>query len=765
MSRLSLSFVSLFLASLLATSAVFGQGVLLVIDPSPPVPLPRPIILPRPQPEPVMSYKIKELSVQARLVDQVARVLVTQSFVNTGSRQMEVAFVFPLPYDGAVDQLTFMVDGKEYPGKLLSADEARGIYESYIRRNQDPALLEWIGTGMFRTSVFPVPPGAERSVSLRYNQLLRKDGTLTDFLFPLSTARYTSTPVEKVALRVSIESGAELTSVYSPTHSVQIERPGGHQAVVTYERQNEVPTNDFRLFFDVSPGDVGASVISYRPESGEDGYFLLLASPRTQPASTERPAKNVVCVFDRSGSMQGEKIQQAREALKSIINSLHEQDWFNIVAYDTQVESFRPELQPAGGDARQHALGFVAGLYAGGGTNIDGALKTVFAMLKDSPRPNYVIFLTDGQPTIGETNESKIVTASRERNQIHARLICVGVGYDVNSRLLDRLAAGNWGQSEFVRPNEDIQQRVTRLYDRMSAPVMTDVAVDFAFDAIRTEDGAPINRTYPQQLTDLFQGEQLVMVGRYRTPGLAKVTIRGTLAGQVHSFDFPAQLTESSPDETYGFVEKLWAMRRVGDLIDQLDLHGRNEELIKELVGLSTKHGILTPYTSFLADDQAPVGQLADARRGGAWSLERSREALAGLDRAEGEAGFAQRALKAQFKNAAQAPAEIAADEGVPVAGAAQVFHADRDQAEATDAVRQLGNTALYRRGNRLVTSDAARWNLEELNDKLKVIERFSPEYFELVRQNSPANNRALALQAPGEELLLETAGELVLVR
>ncbi len=211
---------------LLACSQVFGQGVLIVVDPPYPVPLPRPypwwIPPPRPPrppvppPEPPASYKIKELSLQARIVDQVARVQVSQSFVNTGSRQMEVSFVFPLPYDGAVDQLTFMVDGKEIPAKLLRAAEARSIYEGYVRRNQDPALLEWIGTGMFKTSVFPVPPGAERKVNLRYNQLLRKDRHVTDFLFPLSTAKYTSAPVERVLLEASIESAIAIKSVYSP---------------------------------------------------------------------------------------------------------------------------------------------------------------------------------------------------------------------------------------------------------------------------------------------------------------------------------------------------------------------------------------------------------------------------------------------------------------------------------------------------------------------------------------------------------------------
>jgi Ca-activated chloride channel family protein len=352
---------------LLVAGQALGQGVLIVVDPPHPVPLPRPYYWipprpprpPMPPPEPPASYKIKELALQARIVDQVARVQVSQSFVNTGSRLMEVAFVFPLPYDGAVDQLTFMVDGKEIPAKLLPAKEARSIYESYVRRNQDPALLEWIGTGMFKTSVFPVPPGAERKVNLRYNQLLRKDRQMTDFLFPLSTAKYTSAPVERVSIEASIESAIAIKSVYSPTHAIDVQRSDDRHAKVKFEVQNQVPATDFRLFYDVAKGEVGASVLSYRPSADDDGYFLLLASPQIKADSSERPAKTTIFVVDRSGSMSGKKMEQAKEALKFVLNNLRQGDTFNIVAYDSSVESFRPELQKYDDQTRKAALGFI----------------------------------------------------------------------------------------------------------------------------------------------------------------------------------------------------------------------------------------------------------------------------------------------------------------------------------------------------------------------------------------------------------------------
>jgi Ca-activated chloride channel family protein len=783
---------SLALFSLLLASAAWAQGVLIVIDPPHPTPLPRPIIWPpphpphpprppRPRPQPPASYKIKELAVQARIVDQVARVQVSQSFVNTGSRQMEVSFVFPLPYDGAVDRLTFMVDGKEIPAKLLPAKEARSIYEGYVRRNQDPALLEWIGTGMFKTSVFPVPPGAERQVNLRYNQLLRKDHQVTDFLFPLSTAKYTSQAVERILIEASIESRVAIKSVYSPTHSIEVKRPDDEHATVSYEVKNQVPATDFRLFFDTAKGELGASVLAYRPETGEDGYFLLLASPNIKAKSAERPPKTTIFVVDRSGSMSGKKIEQAKEALRFVLNNLRDGDTFNIVAYDSSVESFRPELQRYDDQTRKAALGFVEGIYAGGSTNIDGALTTALEMIQDSSRPNYVIFLTDGLPTAGETNEAKIVDRARQNNKYRTRVINFGVGYDVNSRLLDRLSRANFGQSEFVRPDEDIEVHVSRLYNRISAPVMTDVAVEFDLEGVRVEDGPPVNRVYPKEVNDLFEGEQLVLAGRYRKPGDAKVLLQGKVGEKKRKYDFPAKLVEESKDESYAFVEKLWAMRRIGEIIDELDLKGKNDELVKELVALSTKHGILTPYTSFLADENAPVSELASRELG----VERARLALRRLDEAEGRAAFAQRAEKKLLQEAILPPQDSAygfapgaggfgggqAGRGAGVASAPAAGPAVRlrdieaDEEVAVHSVQIVGKETLYKRGNQWFAANAKDIDPKRDADKIQTVERFSDEYFKLVAANAPSENAVLARQQPGEELIIKLRGQVYLIR
>ena len=356
---------------------------------------------------------------------------------------------------------------------------------------------------------------------------------------------------------------------------------------------------DFRLVYTLTDGALGASVISYRESSGEDGYFLLLASPEVKAPDTKPQPKTVIFVLDRSGSMAGKKIEQARKALKSVLDNLREDDLFNIVVYDDRVESFKPELERYGSRTREEAERYVENIREGGSTNIDSALKSALAMIHDDSRPSYILFLTDGLPTTGETQEMKIADNCRQGNSRRARIFCFGVGFDVNARLLDRLSGGNSGTSEYVKPDEDIEAHVGRFYSKMTSPVLADLRIELT--------GTDVNRTYPRDLPDLFEGGQIVWVGRYRQSGRTTLKISGKIAGERRSFEFPAELADSGRGSSYEFVERIWATRRVGYLIDQIDLSGQNKELIDELVSLSTKYGILTPYTSFLADERVPL--------------------------------------------------------------------------------------------------------------------------------------------------------------
>ncbi|MBS0261263.1 MAG: VWA domain-containing protein [Planctomycetes bacterium] len=753
----------------------FCQAQVIIIDHGRRLPPPIRPSLPPPRPIP-SSYAVRSVDVQTSITDQAAKVQISQVFRNTGSTVLEAQFTFPLPDTAAISSLTLLVDGQELPGRLLKKDEARQIYEDIVRRQRDPALLEYMGQGMFQTSVFPIPPQAERTVEIRYTQLLKKDNGLVDFVLPIGSSKHSNKPIEQLNVTVRIQTADQIKTVYSPTHALDIQRPDNTHAVCKMSVQNAYSPDDFRLLYGTVNGLVGMNLISYRPQDSDDGYLVLLASPEVKSAVAERTAKTMVFVFDKSGSMSGKKLEQAKEALKFLINQLKPGDTFNVIAYDSAVEAFRPELQRVDDATIQAALSFADGLYAGGSTNIDGALQTALKMLNDPKRPSYVLFMTDGLPTVGEMQELKIAANAKQANAVNARLFTFGVGFDVNARLLDRLSRDHRGQSAYVRPNENIEVHVASLQTKIGSPLLTDLAVQIDLDrAIPPGSAPPISRTYPRRLTDLFQGEQLVWVGRYKYGGPAKITLSGQVAGQPQSFAFPATLVEKSGDESLAFVEKLWATRRIGEIIDELDLQGQNKELVDELVQLSIRHGIITPYTSFLADERTNLADRESNRRISADHLSRDLSMTAGRGAVE------QRAFKGRLKEAgnaadmsdmmrsmpasgpvgaggARAPANEKKAENIRryslSKGMAASTVNSNGEAEVLESVRNIGPKTFFRRNSQWQDSTVTA---EQARQAVRIVQ-FSKEYFELAADHGGTLAKYLAFEEP---VLVNLAGKI----
>jgi Ca-activated chloride channel homolog len=738
---------------------------ILVPDTLPGTPIRRPHPPTRPIPRPVFSlYKIHSIDVQAAVHDQAAKIRMSQVFQNTGSVPVEAQFVFPIPEDAAISDLTLLYDGKELPGRLLAKDEARRIYEDIVRRQRDPALLEYLGSGMFQTSVFPIPPHSDRTVEIRYTQLLKKTGGLVDLLLPLGTFKHANHAIDTLTVSLRLETTDPLKTVYSPTHSVTLERPDEHHAAGKLTLSNVTAPDDLRVLYSTHAGAVGMNLISYRPNEKEDGYFLLLASPELKAPQAAALPKTAVIVVDRSGSMSGQKIEQARQAVKFFLNQLKPGDTFNVIAYDSEVEAFRPELQRVTSDTLKAATGFADAINAGGGTNIDGALKAALAMLDDDKRPSYVLFLTDGMPTVGEQNEMKIVADARAADKVHARIFNLGIGFDANGRLLDRLSREFNGQSVYVRPNENIETYVSTLAKTIGSPLLTNVDVKFEFDKPEALPRPPISRTYPRKLTDLFAGEQLVWVGRYYESGSVKLTLSGDLAGKRQTYTLAANLVAHSIPDANAFVEKVWAARRIGELIDEIDLNGNNRELTDELVQLSLKHGIMTPYTSFLADEHV---DLADRRILGV----RAGESLMQLQRTDGASGFVQRNYKSQAKavqNVQSQPmyggfaggfAQFSNSPTVVVKRPAPGLQ-DGLEAAKKPAVQTVADKTFYWKNNRWRDADLTA---ETEKDAIKV-QQFSEAYFALASRDNGRFAKFLTLDGPivlrldGKTYLIEPA-------
>jgi len=536
------------------------------------------------------DLSIKYHHVDIKIDNQVAQTEVDQIFINNYHRDIEGTYIFPIPEDASISKFSMFVGGEEIKGKILDKDEARRIYQDIVRRKKDPALLEYFKDGMFKASVYPIPAHGETRIKLYYSEVLKLDGGICGYHYTLNTEKFSKDPLQSVKLTVNINSKTPIKSIYSPSHNVRIEKQDDHHARVTYVEENTRPDKDFFLYYTVSEKDIGFNLLPFEDEDHQ-GYFLAMISPQVEVAADKTSSKNIIFILDTSGSMKGEKIRQAKGALSFCLNSLNEGDRFNVIDFDDQIRTFKTGLVRAQKENIREALSFVDKCEAEGGTNINDALLTGLEQIEEASGASFIIFLTDGLPTVGQTDINTILKNVKGANQSSTRIFVFGVGYDVNTRLLDRVAQDNHATSDYVRPSEDIEVKVSSFYKKVSHPILTDIKLSFG--------NVEVYDLYPNELPDIFKGSQLLVLGKYKNGGHARVTLTGSTQGDTRKFNYEVNF---SSDDKYDFIPRLWATRRIGYLIDQLRLHGHSKELVEEVVRLSKKYGIITEYTSFLVD-------------------------------------------------------------------------------------------------------------------------------------------------------------------
>jgi Ca-activated chloride channel family protein len=631
------------LGLLVASQGARADG-LIIVDP-PVNPPPDYLILP--------YLPVKYHRVTVEIQDQVAQVEVDQAFVNDSEIALEATYVFPLPEDAAISDFSLYVDGERLEGRILDKDEAREIYESIVQRNRDPALLEYVGRNAFQAQVFPIPPHGERRVQISYTQLLSQEAGLVHFLYPLNTEKFSPTPLEEVSIDVDVSSQTPIKAVYSPSHEVDIDRLSETHVTAGYEETDVTPSTDFELFYSLSIEDIGASLTTFR-QGVEDGFFLLLVAPKADFQQEEVVAKDVMLVLDVSGSMEGEKLEQAKDALRFVLERLNPSDRFNILTFNDTIDTYAETLRSA--ERADEAEDFVDDLRADSGTNINEALLEALRLLPGE-RPELVIFLTDGQPTVGIQDPDTIIGNVSDAVLPSTRLFVFGVGDDVNTVLLDTLAEENRGVSQYVRPDEDVAAAVSSFYEKVSTPVLADIELDFG--------DIEVSDVYPQPLPDLFAGTQLVVVGRYEGEGTVTLRLTGTVNGRVQTLayegqEFPQRATEMD------FLPRLWATRKIGYLLREIRLHGDNEELVDEVVDLSLRYGVMTPYTSFLVEEKVNILDEEERReaadRAMAPLLAAPAAGATAVEQSQGISGYQQADMPARMESSVMEQLKVVGD-------------------------------------------------------------------------------------------------------
>lgn len=561
------------------------------------------IIIDPPFPEPPPDFSqwltIRNHHVTVTIKDQVATTEVDQVFRNDAAVPVEGTYVFPLPPGAVVEDFIMWVDGQPVESEILPADEAREIYEGYVRRHQDPALLEYVGRDTVRARIFPIPPNDERRIKLRYTQLLPVEDDLMFYRYPLDTERFSAKPLEEVTIQINISAGTDLGAIYSPSHQgdVTIDRPDERRAVLTYTAYDVYPDRDFELYVGRRTDDLGAQLLSFNP-TDEDGFFLLMLTPPVAAEESRVVPRDIVLVLDTSGSMEGEKLDQAKAGLAYIVRHLNPEDRFNIVAFSSQTRTYAPALvSPQEAEA---AIAWIEALEALGGTNIYVALTEALGQAQTtSSRPTTVVFLTDGLPTEGIVEEDAILSTMLDTVPETVRIFPLGVGYDVNVLLLDQLASDHRGRPSYIAPGERIDEKVSSFFMRMQSPLLTNITLALT-SGNGQESDVRLYDLYPTPLPDIYAGTQLIVAGRYMSRGPQTLVVSGRIRDREVQYTYPVDFEDH---DGAGFIPRLWAARKIGHLLTQIRLHGEQGEWIDAVVDLSLKYGIITPYTSFLIEE------------------------------------------------------------------------------------------------------------------------------------------------------------------
>jgi Ca-activated chloride channel family protein len=553
---------------------------------------------------------LRKHKVRVEISRQGATTTVEQTFLNNTERRLEAQYVFPIPKGAAMSRFTMLVNGKETRGELVEKTQARSIYNSMVNRMQEPGLLEYVGSEVFRANIFPIEPHGEQVITIRFEQVLPAESGLVRYVYPVRPAGKTGPTVHgEFSIQITIADETPLQNIYSPSHSIDIARASEREARVSFSEKHATLERDFQVYYSVGNKDVGLDLVTFRPDPAKPGYFMMLVSPRSKLQAERWVERDVVFVVDTSGSMAGEKIKQARNALKYCVSKLGDRDRFNIVQFSTDVTPWKKDLVSAS-ESREAAMAFADTLIAQGGTAIADALESALSFPKNPSRPYFVIFLTDGRPTIGNTKDQAILGIARAGRKDHdqVRVFTWGVGYDVDTHLLDGIAETAGGVSEYVHPEEDIATKVASFYGKTSHPVLTGVEMKAIGDKIQ------LVNMQPSGACDLYAGSQLVVFGRYTGSGDAALRLTGRVNDKTETFDYEARFPDSSPKN--GFIETLWARRQIGHLLTAIRLHGETKELVDDVVRLSIEYGIQTPYTSYLVTGETPQARGEGGRIG-----------------------------------------------------------------------------------------------------------------------------------------------------
>ena len=652
-------------------------------------------------------FVLLEHNVDIAITDLIATVEINEVFWNDSDFTQKVIYLFPIPDKAIISDFKMKIGDKYYTGEVMEAERARMEFQELVKQNKNPALLEYMNEDYYRIEIPSFKPHEERAVSLTYTQELMNDNGLVKLVYPLEIESLLKTGIRKIAISGVITSNtSEIYFVDSDTHEIEKTLSDDqHSATFSFNRENFDPLSDFILKFGLGESEVEAYLSSDSPDLGYN-TFLLEIHPNVSFEGYQ--PKDVIFVLDKSGSMIGIKYEQAQKAARFIISRLYEEDRFNLILFNNVVESFRHYYNLFQSEKKKEAVDWILTSQAGGNTNIYGSLDAALRIFKNaqSVQNPILVFLTDGVPTSGITDPIAIV---QHVNNFSAdikglRIFAFGVGYDVNTYILDLLTTNNNGQTYYVTEDESIETEIARLFSNISKPVLSDVHVEFFGDGVEIID------YLPNKGLTVYQDEPLKIYGRYT--GSGKLTMK--LSGMLGDMPFEQAYHFDVTDDINPSISLLWASRQINDLVNRIRLYGETPEMKNEVIALSKQFSIPTAYTSYLVSDDAQEKDDAG--------------------------GFILFNQPSTGQSVAAAPSQQTGKSNVVQSKQMNMMSQARQAEEAEALMMDAMEGSVYRliKGKRFIWNEEKQaWIDDDFQEEnLITIEKYSDDYFDLISAN-----------------------------
>lgn len=642
----------------------------------------------------------------------------------------------------------------------LKGAEARFALKALASAARTPWPLEFAAHDLMRTGGFELAPNGQVTVHITYSEPITWEGNQAEYTLPRSESHDALIVPWGLDVRASGGTDFDLATAYSPTHEVTVQRQGPRELRIQFVQGRHPEPGPISLAILRAQGALTGGVMQSPRETSlklpviglvaegqalepNAGTFLLHTG--FAPDATKglrQVAREITLVLDRSGSMNNGKLDQARAAALNVLDDLAPGEFFNIISYSTTVVDLFDRAAPANEQNKAKGRDFLYDLTPSGGTNINDALTAALLPAAQSGSLPLLLFLTDGLPTSGEKDERRIGSNASNHNKYNRRIFTFGVGHDVNAPLLDHLASGSGGSSHYIRPTQDVEERIGEVFAGLRGPVLM-APVLHVLDANGAPAPGAVRYVLPARLPDLYEDDHLVIAGQYMTDSPLIFRVTGQLGGQEHSFDIPFH--PKSQQVPHDFVPALWASRQLAAMVESFRAAGslppgaprdlRAEAARAELIlALSTRYGILNEYTAFLSLNGTDL-----------WDRDKQLATLATLLRDRAQLSRVGRAAVSQSMNSNAALSQETLNR------LNRFIDGTMNEVQIA-SVRRIKNRAFFLRGETWIDSGLAG------SGPLAAIDEYIPvgseRYFQLVDEFTQLDQPGL-ISMPGNILLM----------